>query len=82
MERKWEASKYELNFEKYLTRNGYTFEIVGEYQTTTHYLIEKDGYSYVEVFPHIPIKNMRKYFALIERSMELTKKYTDMYGRK
>lgn len=75
MPRKWEASKFELNFEKYLTDNGYTFEVEKEYQSCTYYLISKDGYTHREKFPHIAIKNMRKYFELMDKTFEMEKEY-------
>ena len=73
MARKWEASKYELNFEKYLTNGGYTFNVKSECMNNTRYLITKDGVTMEHVFPHMPLKNIRKYYDTFEQTFNMYK---------
>lgn len=42
-ERKWDASKTELAFERLVTEHQYTILGVKEYQSKTVYVIEKEG---------------------------------------
>ena len=75
MERKWEPSKYEKLFEKYLIQDNFDFEIRAEYLSKTVYYISKEGLHIIWEFPLIKIPNMKVYYKEFLKTFDLYKRF-------
>ena len=80
-ERRWEASKVEIAFEKLCQENGYNITGYQEYNSKTQFKIEKDGIEIEYCIYHIAdngrsklmFNNMVRFYELKAQVLELRK---------
>lgn len=80
LERKWEATKEELEFEKLLKENGYEIIDIKEYQSKTKYKISKDGLEYNSYFefPLVPKAKAEVRFEFFVKCFESHKELQEL----